>query len=186
MSLFLNKYRIESTRLQNWDYSLPGIYFITLCTQSQIPWFGKVIDGKMVFSDIGKFVYNEWKETGKIRSNVILDAFIVMPDHMHAIVIIKSPKNDFIGKCESVETHCDASLPETAQNIPFKNIFGPQRNNLSSIIRGYKSKTTKYIRRNINKNFKWQARFYDQIIRNERHLLNVRKYILNNPIKWNW
>ena len=178
MTLFNNKYRVESIRMQNWDYSSPGIYFITICTDGGVHWFGRVEDGKMILSDIGKYVREEWINTGKMRPNIILDSYIIMPDHIHGIIIIKNDEN------VNVETHCNASLHDHGLKNMYKNKFGPQRNNLSSIIRGFKSKTTKYIRINYNPKFKWQSGFYDRIIHNNKQLSNTRNYIKNNPKNW--
>jgi len=166
MSLFQKKYRIESIRLQNRDYGLPGIYFITICTKNHVKWFGQVIKGKMILSNIGKYVREEWIKTEQIRPEVKLDSFIFMPDHMHGIIIIKNDdKLSHILAHHVVETHGDASLQRYDESrVSYKNKFGPQRRNLSSIIRGYKSKTTKIIRQNYNANFNWQARFTIELL----------------------
>ncbi len=166
MTLYKDKYRIESTRLKDWDYSRNGYYFVTICTQDKECFFGDVIDEKVQLSDIGEIVTDEWLKTAQIRKNVSLDTWIIMPNHLHGIVIINN--------ADDVETHGSASLP-------YKNKFGPQANNLSSIIRGFKSATTKRIQR-VRCDFSWQTRFYDHIIRNEKSLNKIREY--NNPLKW--
>ncbi|MBM4053072.1 MAG: transposase [Planctomycetes bacterium] len=192
MTLYKDKYRTESVRLAEWDYSKAGYYFVTICTLQGECAFGEVIGDQMHLSSIGKIVSEEWVKAETIRNNVLLDRWVVMPNHLHGIIIIK---ND-----DGVETHCRASLNFASSNIamhdnamtkahgnaslpPYKNKFGPQRNNLSSIIRGFKSATTGRIRR-IKRNFSWQRRFYDHIIRNEKSLNKIREYILNNPLKW--
>jgi len=171
--LFKNKYRIKSTRLEHWDYSSNGAYFVTICTKNRINYLGKIINGKMELSEIGGIVYFEWGNTEKIRTNVLIDEFIVMPNHIHGIVIIE---NETV-----VETHCNASL--RGINTPI-NKFGPQSNNLSAIVRGFKGATTNKIHSVGFNNFAWQSRFYERIIRNENELNRTREYIINNPIKW--
>jgi REP element-mobilizing transposase RayT len=118
----------------------------------------------------------------------MLDEWIVMPNHFHGIICIVEPPVETTRRvvsnkpCESgafVETHCYASLQR-------KNIFGPQKNNLSSIIRGFKSITTKRIHTNGYPDFSWQPRFYDHIIRDEKGLNAIREYIHNNPAQWEY
>src|SRR5664280_688840 len=89
-SLFRNKYRIESTRYRGYDYSSPGKYFITICTKNKIRYFGKIDNQKMILSELGNYLQNEWLKTPDIRPdmNITLDEFVVMPDHFHAIIII--------------------------------------------------------------------------------------------------
>jgi len=178
MTLFKDKYRIESARLKGFNYSRNGYYFVTICTRDKECVLGDVLDGEMSLSPIGEIIAEEWQKTEQIRSNVSLDVWIVMPNHLHGIIIIN---ND-------VETHCHASLtqPDACHASLHKNDinkFGPQKNNLASIIRGFKSAATNRIRAS-DYDFAWQARFYDHVIRDERSLEQVRKYIIDNPLKW--
>jgi REP element-mobilizing transposase RayT len=168
---YKNRFLIPSTRLKHWDYSSVGFYFVTTCTYQKRCYFGEIIKGEMKLNRLGKIVYEEWLKTKEIRKNVDLDEFIIMPNHLHGILIIKYKIN--------VETHCNASLQKNVFNK-----FGPQRNNLASIIRGFKSKTTNRIHQLGFYNFRWQPRFYDHIIRNEKSLDEIRQYIKNNPLKW--
>lgn len=161
MTLYKNRYRIESARLKGWDYSAAGYYFVTICTRERECWMGKVVDGIMRLSPVGEIVAAEWQKTALMRENVTLDEWVIMPNHFHGIICI-------------VETHCNASLP---------NAFGPQRNNLSSIVRGFKSASTKHIHQ-AGHDFAWQSRFHDEIIRDENALATVREYIRDNPMKW--
>ena len=149
-----------------WDYSSDGYYFVTICTKNMKHFFGEVQSIIMELSDIGCIVYEQWIKTAKLRNNVILDEFIIMPNHIHVVIQIFNP---------SVGTHCNASLRN--------NRFGPQRNNLASIVRGFKSSVKRICNQN-NIPFEWQSRFYDHIIRNEKSLKNIRRYIKLNPLKW--
>ena len=88
MSLYKNRYRIESARLNNWDYSSKGYYFITICTKNRKHFFGNIKNGEMKLSKIGKIVLQYWQEIPNHFPFVKLDEFIFMPDHMHAIIII--------------------------------------------------------------------------------------------------
>jgi Transposase and inactivated derivatives len=168
--LYKGKYRIESTRLKEWDYSSSGFYFVTICTKSQECFLGSIVDGKVVLSGIGEIVAKEWQRTEQIRKDVKLDEWVVMPNHVHGIIVIRNDdKNRY-----PVETHCNASLQRQAQ----------QKNNLSYIIQGLKSSTTKSIHMIGYYAFAWQSRFYDHIIRGEKSLQKVREYISSNPLKW--
>lgn len=85
---FQNKYRISSARLQNWDYGWNAPYFVTICTQNREHYFGEIVDGIMYFSEMGKIAQQFWHEIPDHFPFVILDAFVVMPNHIHGIIII--------------------------------------------------------------------------------------------------
>jgi putative transposase len=174
---FQNKYRIQSARLQGYDYSSDGGYFVTICTKNREHYFGEIVDEKMKLSKIGEIVADEWLKTKQIRKNVQLGEWVVMPNHIHGIVIID---ND-----ATVETHCNNPL-ETHCNVSpqYKNKFGPQSHNLSAIIRGFKGTTTKKIHIAGFQNFTWQSRFHDRIIRNDNEFNRISNYIINNPKNW--
>ncbi len=90
MEKYKNKYRIQPARLQHWNYGNNAAYFVTICTQNQQCYFGKIVDNVMQLSKIGQIANNEWLKTVKIRPdmNLILDEFVVMPNHFHGIIII--------------------------------------------------------------------------------------------------
>jgi len=161
--LFKNKYRIKTTRLPYWDYGGDGLYFITICTKNRECYFGDVIGGEMKLSNIGKMAQRFWLEIPKHFPFIELDEFKIMPNHLHGIIKI-------------VETQNLASLRRG-------NKFGPQSKNLASIIRGFKIGVKKWATIN-NVNFDWQPRFYDHIIRDENDLNRIRKYIRENPARW--
>jgi len=102
---FQDKYRIPSARLRNWDYGWNGHYFITICTAGHDPYFGKIENKKMVLSEIGILVRTEWDKSFGLRSGLFCDAYVIMPNHIHAILRID---NDDFG--DFVETHSGASL----------------------------------------------------------------------------
>ena len=204
---FHDKYRIPSARLRNWDYGWNAMYFVTVCTQGRENYFGEIVDGKMILSEIGKISEQEWIKTPEIRPdmNLELDAFVVMPNHFHAIIIIGDNQynakldadhrdaignigRDAIGMIGRDAMHCvstesrvptipDAPIPVT------KNKFGPQSKNLASIIRGFKSSVTTNARK-IHAGFDWQPRFHEHIIRNDESYQRISEYIQNNPANW--
>ena len=172
-SKFNNKYRIESARLRNWDYGWNGAYFITICTQNRKHFFGEIKNHTMQLSEIGKMAEKYWYEIVEHFPFVKLDAFVVMPNHIHGIVIIDKQNDGAV-----VETQNFASLQS-----PPKNKFGPQSKNMASIIRGYKIGVTKNAKK-INPLWQWQSRYYDHIIRNDGEYYRIKNYIINNPEKW--
>jgi REP element-mobilizing transposase RayT len=168
MGLYKNRYRIESTRLKNWDYSSFGYYFVTICTRNRECLFGNIVDGEIVLSEIGKIAKQYWLGIPNHFQNAKLDEFVIMPNHIHGIVII-----------DNVETPHGVSLQQR-QNKFSKPIPG----SLSMVINQYKSTVTRWCRKNGYNDFAWQSRFYDHIIRNENSLRKIREYINNNPMKW--
>ena len=178
---FKNKYRIPSARLQNWDYRWQGTYFITICTQNRENYFGKIVDGNMKLSAIGIIADIMWHEIKNHETNVALDAFVVMPNHVHGILILAGDDNDKIGIGRGVETLHATSLPNE-KNKSFANI-SPKSGSVSAIIRSYKSAVTKNAHR-LGFDFKWQSRFHDHIIRDGKSFENIRNYIFENPMNW--
>ncbi len=177
---YKDQYRNKSNRLQNWDYSWVGYYFITIATKNREHYFGEIQNQKMNLSTIGKVAKTEWLNTPNIRPdmNIVIDEFCIMPNHFHAIINIG--QNQYNQRQHrGYAMHRISTTPQTIT----KNKFGPQRKNLSSIVRGFKSAITTYTRKN-NIEFAWQTNYHDHIIRNDDELHRIREYIINNPQKW--
>ena len=162
----------RSIRLKRYDYSLEGLYFITLCVQDRIPLFGEIENRKMKLNAFGEIARQEWLNTTNVRDNVALHEFIIMPDHFHAILEItfkKGTNEKQIGEFKS----------------PTQTI--------GSIIRGYKIATTKKIKDRwadctVELQFDctkiWQRNYYEHIIRAESDYDRITQYIKNNPANW--
>lgn len=166
---FQNKYRIPSARLQNWDYGSNGAYFITICTHNREHYFGKIVDGIMQLNDIGKLAQQYWMEIPNHFSFIALDNFVVMPNHIHGILIIDKMDNDGDGI---------GTIRTAAATKKWK----PQT--IGSIINQYKRICTINARK-IHSDFAWQTRFHDHIIRNTHEHQRIQNYIANNPVNWN-
>ena len=165
--------------LQGWDYSRNATYFITICTKNKDPYFGEIRNGIMHLSEMGAIAHSEWLKSPNIRldMNLELGTFVVMPDHMHAIITIGINQfNQRHGDYRRDAMHCDPTPPN-------KNKFGPQSKNLAAIIRGYKSAVTKRAHL-MNPEFAWQARFYDHIVRNPYSAEKISQYIRDNVHEW--
>jgi putative transposase len=162
--------RRKQIRLQGYDYSTPGGYFVTICTRDYRRVFGEIIDGRMRLGNMGEIAVRCWKDLPKHFGDIELDEFIVMPNHIHGIIIIHdNPRRD------------------VQLNIPTGNYhsrISPQRGSLGVIIRTYKAAVTTNCRQQGCRDFKWQSRFYDHIIRNEQSLNRVREYISTNAERW--
>lgn len=169
---FQGRYRVESTRLQNRNYAANGSYFVTICTSDRLHFFGDVITGNMQLSTIGEIAQQFWAEIPNHFTYTYTDIYVVMPNHVHGIIVIDRPTN--------VETCHGASQ----SNDEFNKFSPLKRNSLQAIINAYKSSVTRWCRKNGYENFAWQPRFYDHIIRADGSLDRIREYIINNPIKW--
>ena len=154
-------------RLKNWDYSNEGIYFVTICCLSKQKFFGSIFDDQLSLSEIGKIASQYWHEIPAHFSHVKLDEFIIMPNHIHGLIILDY---SLIGLCHEMILQSQFSRPI--------------KNSVSVIINQYKSSIKRWCNKNGHSDFQWQSRFYDQILRNEIAIDNVREYIHNNPRNW--
>ena len=195
---YQNRYRIPSTRLQNWNYGWNAIYFVTICTKDRQQYFGEIIDGEMHLSSVGAIADVLWHELTNHFDGIELDAFVVMPNHIHGIVVINDGNNGTTtgdNGTTTVETTHALSLqpspqpsPQSAPQSP--QTIGQQRfqhqgaKTLSSIVGSYKSAVSRHAHR-LGYEFAWQSRFYDNIIRNDDALDRIQNYIYNNPDNWN-
>jgi len=177
---YKGKYRVKSVRLQNWDYGSNGIYFVTICTKNRKHFFGEVSEGKMVLSQTGKIATQFWNAIKDHFPFVILDEFIVMPDHIHGIIILNKSKKD-------IKLSGDVTCNVCTDDMDSKNKgmaeISPKPGSLSTIIRSYKSAVTRDARA-INIHFGWQSKFHESIVRDEASLKRIKNYIFNNPKNW--
>jgi putative transposase len=160
--------RRRSLRLKDYNYAGSGAYFVTICAKDRLPLFGDVIEGDMRLTDYGRIVDQEWKISAKIRREITLDAFIVMPNHIHGIILIEESNVGATG------------------GSPVRS--GPRRHSLGSFLSGFKSATTKRINdlQRTSGLSVWQRNYYEHVIRNEQSLHCIREYIANNPARWDF
>ncbi len=210
---YLNKYRISSNRLRGWNYAQSGHYFITIVTYGRKRLFGEIVDGQMILNPIGEIVNAEFLKSFELRKELYLGGYVIMPNHIHAILILD--------KEESVKEDAKTSAYGIAQREP---------KSISSFVAGFKSSSINRIddwidavnaqNRNggnvgggnvgggnvgggnvethgraslprlhgikkFNKNNPlWQNNYHDHIIRNEMEYRRISEYIVNNPLKW--
>lgn len=203
---YQNKYRIESHRMPGWDYSGEGMYFITMVTQNRECNLGEIISepqgGKMKLSDFGKIINDQWLMSFEMRNELFLDEYIIMPNHLHAILIMDKTDgpNHSIKPCgmDIVETHGRASLLRRrvdSERPPSNQRPIRKPKSISSFVAGFKSavnsKIDDYIdehqlripKYNRNNHF-FQPNYHDHIIRNDAEYQRIKQYIINNLLKW--
>ena len=179
MNKFRDRYRIDSTRLQNWDYGWDGAYFITICTAHKEHYFGEIENGNMYLSHAGVLADVFWYEIPSHARHVKLDVYIVMPNHVHGILILE-------GNDDIPDRYAGNGPP---RNYPPGMTPGQKRyrnqgiNTISSIVGSYKSAVTKHANR-LGFEMEWQERFDDRIIRSKRAFETIQQYIINNPQRW--
>jgi len=165
----------RSIRLKGYDYSQPGTYFVTICAQNRDCIFGDIIDGKSQLNPAGNMIHNWWNRISQKYPNVELDEYMIMPNHVHGIIIVGADPRVCLDHKKG--EHVDSPLQKHVS--------------LSHMIQWFKTMTTNEYIRNIKQNdwhpFKkrlWQRNYYEHIVRNEIELNRIRKYIVENPLKW--
>lgn len=185
---FQGKYRIPSARWQHWDYGWSGAYFITICTAGRQYLFGDIIDGKMHLSTIGERVLMEWEKSFAIRPNLFCDEFVIMPNHIHAILRIENCGDVRGGNVHGCNARGRDAQLCVSTKTPIANTGVAYRSpkSISSFVACFKSTATKRCyNEHLIVSTLWQPRFRDHIIRNNAEYQRIAEYIQNNPQKWN-
>lgn len=157
----------KKLRLKDYDYSSDWYYFITICTKNREEFFGEIVNWEMCFNIYWNIAEECWNNITNHYENIKLDEFVIMPNHIHGIIIVG---NDYY------------RYGITKGN---ENIHSLRKSNISNIIKGFKIWVTKKIRDECKDfNFGWQKSFFDVIIKNQDQLGKTRQYILENPLKW--
>jgi REP element-mobilizing transposase RayT len=198
----------RSIRLQGYDYTNTGAYFVTVCCKNREHLFGKIVSGEMLLNEYGEIAHDELAKTPQIRPNVKLREFVVMPNHIHAIIQI----TEYLGNNNGDGGVCDGGVRNGGVcNTPLRRrVLQSPSNTVGAIIRGYKSAVSKQIRfrhrrgvlhtplhtppntphntTHTPKMFAdisiWQRNYWEHIIRNEIEYAKIANYIENNPILW--
>ena len=179
----------KQPRLKNHDYSQNGYYFVTVCTQNQAEWFGRIDDGQMRLNEYGRIVDEQWLWLGRQYPYAVLDVYVTMPNHFHGIIGIdvgdgrdRPLRNPMcaVGYDNSVNAGMiDAGNAGAGRDRPLRII-----KSLSELIGAFKTTSSKYMHDAGLADFRWQRSFYDHVIRGELSLGRVREYIANNPKQW--
>ncbi len=170
--MILNLPKRKLQRLKDYDYTQNGAYFITICAYNKEHLFGKIIDGQMMLNECGNIIYETYIDLPNHNQNIKSDKFIIMPNHIHGLMIIDNCRERFV------------TVPQPEGNIKI--------NGISEIIRQLKTfssrRINEYRRRNglepFPTNTFWQKSYHDHIIRDEAEYNKIWEYIDTNPLKW--
>lgn len=183
MERFQGKYRIDTCRLKHWDYSAQGYYFVTVCTDKKAKLCGEIMEYQMNLNNTGESIKRIWNMIPDYFPSVILDEYVVMPDHFHGIIRI-TKQND----CKDEIICSDKDAMNRVSTFKSRGgITGTKNpilleNSLGKIMRWFKGRCTFEINKmQTDYVFRWQRSYYERIIRSERELVNIRNYIKNNP-----
>jgi REP element-mobilizing transposase RayT len=186
---FQNKYRIPSARWQSWDYSSEGLYFITINVVHHECLFGSIVDEELHLSDYGQIVAEEWDKSFEIRSELFCDAFVIMPNHIHAILRIEHPVTVVEPHGCAANTNLGDSQIEPHSRAVLRGVNGVafrEPKSISSFVGGFKSVVTARINqlRNTKGQAVWQSRFHDHVIRDFEECRRIGAYIDSNIENW--
>ena len=165
-----DRHHRRSIRLKGYDYSQAGLYFVTICTHNREMVCGDIINNEIVLNEYGKMVDYAWNDLPNHNHQIQLDDYVIMPNHIHGIIIINDVGANFVG----------------AGSEPAPTTMNRKQHGLSEITRQFKT----FSARRINKIRQstgtpvWQRNYYEHVIRNQKDLNRIRKYIIENPLKW--
>jgi REP element-mobilizing transposase RayT len=162
------KHYRRSIRLKGYDYTQPGAYFVTLCTKARQCLFGDVVNREMRLNSLGHIAFTCWQAIPDHFPHVELDAFVVMPNHLHGILVINE------------------TLVGAIHESPLRYPCGSAPKSLGAIVGLYKAAVSKRINAicNTQGNSIWQRNYYEIINRNNKSLDNMRQYVVENPRCW--
>jgi REP element-mobilizing transposase RayT len=163
--------------LRGHDYAQTGMYYVTVCVKDRECILGENLQNEVKLSRIGKIVKECWEGIPKHFSHAMLDEFVIMPDHLHGIIIL-------VGTRHAVSQPLASSQREEISLQTGEEFGRPICGSLSTIMRSFKSAASNRIHSEGYPEFAWQSRFYDHILRDARDLERVRRYIRNNPTRW--
>ena len=150
----------RSIRIQDYDYTQEGMYFVTMCTHHRKLLFGEIEGDEMVTNALGKIVQSCWNSIPEHFPHAKPGGVVIMPNHVHGIIVI----DDYAGSMNK--------LPHGTSKT------------LGSIVRGFKTGVTQWARKNTSLIDIWQSNYYERIIRDEKELVLTSEYIINNPLQW--
>jgi putative transposase len=176
------KHHRRSIRMKGYDYSSPGAYFVTLLSHGRACFFGEIKEGIFRQSDIGKLVNDCWLRIPNHFYDIGLDEYVLMPNHLHGIIFI----HESLGKGEAFVESIQSDVDMKSANASPLQPRGTQPASTSAIIQNFKSVSTRMVNKRFFEtgNKIWQRNYYERIIRNERELNAIRRYICDNTQDW--
>lgn len=191
-----DRHHRRSIRLREYDYSTTGAYFVTICAQGRECLFGEVRDGAMNLNDSGCMLSEGWLKLPDKFPDVALDEYVIMPNHFHGIIVLNEPDDDVDRRGEPrvrPPLKCEHKDHGEHKNQGEHKVrpYGTAEGSVGRIVQAFKSMTTNAYIHGVNEHGwplfagrLWQRNYYERVIRDERELDAARKYIFENPIKW--
>ena len=170
----------RSIRLRGYDCTKPGAYFLTICTADRAPLFGEVVDGIVHHTSLGGVASAFWTDIGIHFSFVTVDAFIVMPDHVHGILVFNGDGRGVRSNAPTVARH--GAIPPNGVTI--FSAISPRRGSLAVVVQSDKGAVTSHARRDGCEGPVWQRGNHEHIIRDEQARARIRRYIVSKPARW--
>jgi len=184
-------HRDRSIRWFAYDYAQAGAYFVTICTCRHQCLFGRVVDDAMELNAAGLAVASCWRAIPAHYPDIVLDAFVVMPNHMHGILMISSNvganNHSPVGGRDHTGANVYSPLPTDERAAPMHRRIVRARGTsrtVGAVVRGFKIGVTKWMRQNTDVPDVWQRDYYEHVIRSEQQLCRIRRYIEANPANW--
>jgi putative transposase len=173
----------QSIRLRVYDYSQPGMYYVTLCAHGKKCVFGEAIGGCVGLSVVGDVVRQCWQQIPDHFPHVELDEYVIMPNHIHGILVVKQAEGR--GECET-SRHFRQKRAWHAKPLQEAQFGHPMSRTIGTIMGSFKSATTKEVRRKTGETdmMLWQRNYYEHIIKSQSGLDHIRRYIAENPANW--
>jgi putative transposase len=173
----------RSIRLKGYDYSQAGVYFVTICVKDHACLFGTIADGKLQYNDYGQIANEFWLKISEHFSDVKLDEFIIMPNHIHGIITINNCRGEVTSPFSEVvapNSKTKTAQKQGGETPPL------QKFTLGQIVAYFKYQSAKRINdiRNAPGTPIWQRNYYEHIIRDDKELQAIQEYIRYNPLKW--
>lgn len=171
------RHRRRSIRAKGHDYAGGGTYFLTLCTEGRADMFGRVVRGAMEMNTCGEIVWEEWLRSARIRAGIKLVAGVVMPNHLHGIIVLEG---DGVNPIPAPASDGPGALDE-----PDTRLRRPARS-LGSFVAMFKATTT----RRVNDVLEtpgtrlWQRNYHEHIVRSDAAMARIVNYVLTNPLRW--
>jgi putative transposase len=178
-----DKYNRRSIRLEGYDYSSAGAYFVTVCAKERECLFGDVVSGKMCLNDAGRVVHDTWRAMPRRFPTINVDEFVIMPNHVHGIVVIDIWSSSVGAGLALPEK---SALPDESIGTMDGGAASSAPTTLGDVVRAFKSISAIAVNRLIGHVGRqlWQRNYYEHIIRNEDSLNRIRAYIAANPARW--
>jgi len=171
--------RRRTIRVLDYDYTQAGAYFITICTRNRECLLGEVVNGMVQLNAIGRLVEAVWLQTATVRPDIKLDAYVVMPNHFHAIFFIDESPGVTGATHRVAPTKNHSATREKTQRAA-----GPRSRSVGAIIGQFKSLVTKRLNLTPQHGSVWQRNYYEHVIRDEESLNRIREYIATNAQRW--